>query len=408
MHTLNRILTLLILCVVLLPPATFALVSLNEKNETQSALQDAIGDAVHTYQRRGTLEQLKKISEKTITQEADRLVVLERQKFELRRAIAQEMKTIASVRKRYGIVIASRASLKPIIDVEKRRIARLMYRRSILQTSRNSSDAKSVILRMAFNVASTEMGDILLERTQTKTLRDLTAADQSFENLESLKKEHAHILANYISAQIRKKNAAATIERSAKELTGIQEIMEDVHTQVLKIQGELARIDARLKEKAERLLIEKGLLKAEDIGKADIASYHQQFSWPVYGRVSAGFMLASYKKFFGVDHHGMDIVVPQETPVATAANGVIFLVRDGGEKGYSYILVGHRGGYATLYGHVSKALVSAGQEVNVGDVIALSGGAPGTHGAGPMTTASHLHFEVIKNGVNVDPKSVLP
>jgi murein DD-endopeptidase MepM/ murein hydrolase activator NlpD len=184
--------------------------------------------------------------------------------------------------------------------------------------------------------------------------------------------------------------------------------MEDVHTQVLKIQGELARIDARLKEKAERALIEKGLLKAEDIGKFDGSTYRQQFSWPVYGAVSAGFMVESYKKFFGVDHHGMDIVVAQGTPVAAAADGVVFLVRDGGNTGYSYILVGHRGGYATLYGHVSQSLVKAGQEVSVGDIIALSGGTPGTHGAGPMTTAAHLHFEVIKAGTNVDPKSVLP
>jgi murein DD-endopeptidase MepM/ murein hydrolase activator NlpD len=408
MHTLNRLLTLLVLCVVLLPPATFALVSLNDKNETQEELQDAIGDAVHTYQRRGNLEKLKTVSEKMIVQETDHIRSLEKQKMELRRAIVKERRIVASVGDRYGIIITSKEALAPMIESEKRRLTRLIQMRSLSQAARDPSSTKNVVLRMAFNVASTEIGDMLLERTQTKMLRDLTAANRALEELQELLPEREKVMSDYVTAVSRKQQAVETIERSTKELTSIQDIMEDVHTQVLKIQGELARIDARLKEKAERALIEKGLLKAEDIGKSEVGGYHQQFSWPVYGPVSAGFMNESYKKFFGVPHHGIDIVVAQETPVAAAADGVVFLVRDGGAKGYSYILVGHRGGYATLYGHVSQALVKAGDEVNVGGIIALSGGTPGTHGAGPMTTAAHLHFEVIKAGTNIDPKSVLP
>jgi murein DD-endopeptidase MepM/ murein hydrolase activator NlpD len=119
-------------------------------------------------------------------------------------------------------------------------------------------------------------------------------------------------------------------------------------------------------------------------------------------------MDADYKKQFGVPHLGEDIVVPQASAVYAAADGIVFLVRDGGLTGYSYILIGHRDGYATLYGHVSQALVAAGQEVTAGQQIALSGGTPGMHGSGPMTTAAHLHFEVIRAGVNIDPKSVLP
>lgn len=407
MHTLNRILTLLLLCVVLLPPATFALVSLNDKTETQNELQDAIGDAVHTYQRRGNLESLKKTSEKTIAQETDHIATLEKKKLELRRAIVKERRIVATIEERYGINITSKDTLVPMIETEKRRLTRLIQIRSLSQVASDPLDTSNVVLRMAFKVASTEAGNMLLERTQTKMLRDLTAAADAFDELTTLLPEHEKTVNEYVTAVTRKQKAVATIEYSTKELTNIQDIMEDVHQQVLSIQGQLARIDARLKEKAERALIEKGLLKAEDIGKAD-PLFHQQFSWPVYGPVSAGFMNEEYKKHFGVPHYGMDIVTAQATPVAAAADGVVFIVRDGGEKGYSYILVGHRDGYATLYGHVSQSLVKAGDEVSVGQIIALSGGTPGTHGAGPMTTAAHLHFEVIKSGTNIDPKSVLP
>jgi len=408
MHTLNRILTLLLLCVVLLPPATFALVSLNEKNETQDELQDAIGDAVHTYQRRGNLEKLKSVSKKTIAQETDKMAVLEQKKFILRRTIVKERRIIATIGERYGITLTSKKELAPIIATEKRRLERLISIRSLRQAASDPLSTKNVVLRMAFNVASAEVGDLLMERTQTQMMRDLTAADRAFARLAELVPEREKVLTEYNTAALRKEKAIATIERSTRELTNIQDIMNDVHDQVLKIQGELVRIDARLKEKAERALIEKGLLKAEDIGTFEGSAYRQQFSWPAYGVISAGFMVESYRKFFGVDHHGIDIVVAQGTPVASAADGVVFLVRDGGEKGYSYILVGHRGGYATLYGHILQALVKAGDEVIVGQNIALSGGTPGTHGAGPMTTAAHLHFEVIQGGVNVDPTLVLP
>jgi len=91
-----------------------------------------------------------------------------------------------------------------------------------------------------------------------------------------------------------------------------------------------------------------------------------------------------------------------------SADGIVFLARDGGKSGFSYILIGHRDGYATLYGHMSSIAVSTGDEVASGQGIGLSGGTPGTHGAGPMTTGAHLHFEVIRNGTHINPSLVLP
>ncbi len=131
------------------------------------------------------------------------------------------------------------------------------------------------------------------------------------------------------------------------------------------------------------------------------------FLWPVTGPISAGYLDVAYRAVFGVPHRGMDIAVPQTTPVRTVADGLVFAVKDGGTTGYSYILIGHRNGYASLYGHVSTSFVKSGEIVSIGQMIALSGGKPGTHGAGYMTTGSHLHLEITKNGVHVNPASVL-
>lgn len=403
MHTLNRILTCLLMFAVLIPPATFALVSLDQKYQTQEDLQEAIGSAAGTYQTRSYVQSSKTKNQKLIQTAEEKMAALEKDKLEVRKAVVKERRIIATIGEKYGVTFASADQVRLMIDTEKRRLERVFRDRSLQQVS----DPRMTVIRTMFRVATGETAESILENAQTRLLRDLSAADKAFERLADAEEAREEILAEYNAANTQRRTAVEAVERSDRALTDITSIMEDVHTQVLKLQGELARIDARLKEKAERSLIEKGLLKAEDIER-NAAAFRQQFSWPVYGRISAGFKNEAYKKHFGVPHYGMDIVVGQETPVASAADGIVFLVRDGGATGYSYILVGHRGGYATLYGHVFKALVKAGDEVTVGQIIALSGGTPGTHGAGPMTTAAHLHFEVIQNGENVDPATVLP
>ena len=60
-----------------------------------------------------------------------------------------------------------------------------------------------------------------------------------------------------------------------------------------------------------------------------------------------------------------------------------------------------------MYGHLSEISVLPYQFVTKGQVIAKSGGAPGTPGAGPMTSGSHLHFEVWHRNEVIDPLRVL-
>lgn len=134
-----------------------------------------------------------------------------------------------------------------------------------------------------------------------------------------------------------------------------------------------------------------------------------KFNWPVEPErgLSAYFHDPGYRSRFGIGHNAVDIPTAQESLVHAAGNGVVFAARDNG-YGYSYVILAHAGGFQTVYGHVSKILVKEGESVRQGEVIALSGGMPGTKGAGYLTTGPHLHFEALLNGNHVDPLDYLP
>lgn len=165
------------------------------------------------------------------------------------------------------------------------------------------------------------------------------------------------------------------------------------------LNGDISALDQKMQE--VKIEYEKAQAMTID------SPFSSGFQWPVKGRITAGFYDPSYYKFYRVEHKAVDIAVPQGSPVYATADGVVHTVKDGGAKGYSFVLIGHSNGYASLYGHMSKMYVGKGEIVEQGQVIGLSGGKPGTAGAGWMTTGPHLHLEIILNGKHINPLSVL-
>lgn len=100
------------------------------------------------------------------------------------------------------------------------------------------------------------------------------------------------------------------------------------------------------------------------------------------------------------DHHGLDFGVPIGTPIYSAANGTV-TVAQAMYQGYgTAVVVKSSGGMDITYGHMSKLLVSTGQNVKRGQQIGLSGNTGNSDGP-------HLHFEVHINGKFVDPWPML-
>jgi murein DD-endopeptidase MepM/ murein hydrolase activator NlpD len=117
--------------------------------------------------------------------------------------------------------------------------------------------------------------------------------------------------------------------------------------------------------------------------------------WPVQGPITSPF-----GPRWGGFHPGIDIGIPEGTPIHAAAAGTVILC--GWESGYGNLVVlDHHDGIATAYAHQSRIAVDCNQNVDQGEVIGYSG-------CTGFCTGPHLHFEVRVNGSPVDPLGYLP
>lgn len=120
--------------------------------------------------------------------------------------------------------------------------------------------------------------------------------------------------------------------------------------------------------------------------------------WPVEAPLTSPFGL----RLRGIRpdlHRGVDLAVPEGTPVRAMAGGQVRLA--GTQRGYGTVVwLDHGGAVLTVYAHLSGTAVATGGRVRGGDVIGWSGSSGDA--AGP-----HLHFEVWRWGRQVDPVPLL-
>lgn len=224
----------------------------------------------------------------------------------------------------------------------------------------------------------------------TREERSLTESKASRERLLAETKGKQAIYEALLKlAKTEEEQVSVSIKRLKENYEYFQAKLDE-----LKLHPELADINVN----AFSLIDEKDILKGS-----------RPLAWPVSPSlgISAYFHDEAYQAALGVGHNAIDIRITQGSKIMSAADGVVSKVADNG-FGYSYIIVAHADKILTLYGHVSEILVQEGEIVRQGQAIGLSGGIPGTKGAGWLTTGAHLHFEVFKDFVHVDPLYYLP
>ncbi|MEI6847024.1 MAG: M23 family metallopeptidase [Chlorobiaceae bacterium] len=117
---------------------------------------------------------------------------------------------------------------------------------------------------------------------------------------------------------------------------------------------------------------------------------------PVSGSITSDFGIRLHPIYnVPLFHSGIDFSVAEGSRVKSTGDG--FVSFSGYEKGYGQkVTINHGYGYETIYGHLLKVLVQQGERVKRGDIIALSGNTG-------VSTGPHLHYEVHKNNMVVNP-----
>lgn len=187
----------------------------------------------------------------------------------------------------------------------------------------------------------------------------------------------------------------------------------------LELSHKLNRIDNNLSI-IDGYLKERGILKSDNIGGNPSISKPQNFvlkiyyleeqsavfyntlrdlpvGYPYYGTRSSdyGYRRNPFGGFSSEFHSGVDFKGPLGDPIYATGDGVVS--RCDSYNGYgNAVVIDHKSGFQSLFGHLTKVNVTEGQYVKAGDVI-------GFLGSTGRSTGPHLHYEIRKNGEDVNP-----
>jgi murein DD-endopeptidase MepM/ murein hydrolase activator NlpD len=252
--------------------------------------------------------------------------------------------------------------------------------------------------------------------SEVKYLEDVNKTIR--EKLESLKNHKTALEKNMADLSKHKSELAGLKDELLKkkeELAGEQDTKLYVLAQASQSETQYQRLLAQAKKEQEEAAAE--IASIERLIRAKMASLEGKqlamndngFVWPVTKNVvTAYFRDPTYPFRYIFEHPGIDIRAAQGSTLKAAASGYVARVKFDGTKSYGYIMLIHGDGLSTVYGHISRAYVKEDEYVVQGQTIGLTGGLPGTPGAGGLTTGPHLHFEIRLDGLPVDPLSYLP
>lgn len=289
------------------------------------------------------------------------------------------------------------------IETEKEHIAdviRLLYKKEkttpleIMLVNESLSDFLNQVKYL--EDVGEEVEDSLqnLENLKRQLERDKEDLAEQKESLDDLKDELV-LQRDKLEAEKENKNYLLVQVNSSEQQ--YQNLLAQAREEQQAAAADIASMEKRVREKIAQM--ENNNLEFNDSGMI----------WPVTKNVITSYFHDPdypYRNIF--EHPAVDIRAGQGSTLKAAASGYVAKAVTGGATGYGYIMIVHGDGLSTVYGHVSKIYVSEDDYVVQGQTIGLSGGMPGTPGAGRLTTGPHLHFEVRLNGIPVNPLNYLP
>ncbi len=271
--------------------------------------------------------------------------------------------------------------------------------------------------------------------TDRYTIMLVTAGHKGAKSF-SIKKSHIRIafcsimlfaflsLFSFGTSYVFYKDSATKSQSISKLISTIDLLSQDIDENIIikaKLKNKLQGIEQKLLE-IQDVLDKKGIKKELAIGGEFIPAEKLSLSYadyikkdvdnlfdtmknipvgtPLKGKINSnfGYRKDPFKSKAGF-HSGIDIDANYGQPIVATADGVITEASWQSSYGKT-VIIKHKDNYETLFGHLSKFEVKEGQEVKVGDVI-------GKAGSTGRSTGTHLHYEIIKDGKRVNPKTFL-
>ncbi len=335
---------------------------------------------------------------------------------------------IADARKEAAALDSQLARLAEAVVASQRRIGADRSQAAMLARSVYMSP-DSFLLRL---VGSGSLKEVLLRVSDTLAAGSRTAADENLINadLAKLKEEESQAM----EARREKASIESALEADDVRLVELRRTQEEssrhLADQIAKTRAEISNADKQSGDLAQRISsaldAEQAAIIARGVGQvwAQVLVWEQSgvsgrlpfssthsttypFVWPEprsvvsQGFGPTGLVLEPSYGGFAHFHTGVDLAAPELTPVLAAADGLVAIV-GASTSGYgNFVVLGHRDGLVTLYGHLAQALVKPGEDVTQGEPIGLEGSTG-------YSTGPHLHFEVRLKDQPVDPAFYLP
>ena len=226
--------------------------------------------------------------------------------------------------------------------------------------------------------------------------------DEIAESEKKLEAEHADLLSLKDKTEAKQSSVERLVNEKTKELQKYQNQISANEAQLASYQADIKAQEDRIKQIEAELKRqeEEAKKKAEAQGQTykPVSIGNINFVWPCpsSGRITSGFGgRTSPTEGASSNHQGIDIGASSGSDIIAAADGTVTISTYSYSAG-NYIMIDHGGGLTTVYMHCSKLLVSAGETVKKGQVIAKVGSTG-------YSTGPHLHFGVRLNGSYVNP-----
>lgn len=322
-------------------------------------------------------------------------------------AVSNELEALnGSIAEKEGQIETTKGELEQAKETEKKQYESMKLRIKYMYERGDTSyvelfmesDSLSELLNKAEYISKiSEYDRQMLD--QYAATKDEIAADEA-----RLETEHAELLDLKEQTEIKQASVEQLLSAKQAELRSYESQIAEAENQLSEYEKDLEAQEAAIRQIEEEIKRqeEEARRKAEAAGKSyvtkDIGDIHFIWPCPASSRITSGFGgRSSPTEGASSNHQGIDIGAPTGSDILAAAEGDVVVSTYSSSAG-NYVMINHGGGVYTVYMHASKLLVSVGEHVSQGQVIAKVGSTG-------YSTGPHLHFGVRLNGTYVDPRS---